>query len=148
MAEEPRGGRRSKLTAERQVKICALIRAGNYAFVAAEVAGISQTTFFRWCEYGRKAQKEGRRSKYREFWEAVETAASEAEVLFVEQNRKAAAEGDVQAAQWWLMHRFPDRWGLQQSRQEQTGKEGGPIVIKVISTIPRPQVPEADGNDS
>jgi len=71
--------------------------------------------------------------------EAVEKAESEGEALVVEQLRKKIADGDLKAVQWWLIHRFPGRWGLQQSRQEISGLGAGPITLKVIRAVPRPE---------
>ena len=39
-------GRRSQLTAEIQERIVSAIRAGNYANIAAQYAGIAESTFY------------------------------------------------------------------------------------------------------
>jgi len=41
-------GRKTVLTRQLQEKICQLIRAGTYDYVAAEASGISRATFFDW----------------------------------------------------------------------------------------------------
>ncbi len=99
-------GRRSKLTPELQDKIVKVIRAGNYACVAAEYAGIGETTFYRWLEQG-EAEDSG---PYREFREAVKSAEREAEIRAV-----ATVQGHMatnwQAAMTFLERKFPQRWG-------------------------------------
>lgn len=67
---------------------------------------------------------------YIEFVESVEAARAEAEVRMVEVVRKAAVEGDVKAAQWWLDRAYPERWA-QRQRLELTGAQDGPINILV-----------------
>ena len=99
-------GRRSKLTPELQDKIVKVIRAGNYACVAAEFACIGETTFYRWLEQG-EAEESG---PYREFREAVKSAEREAEIRAV-----ATVQGHMgkswQAAMTFLERKFPQRWG-------------------------------------
>ena len=72
-------GRNSKLTPEVHEKIVTALRAGNYSKVAAEYAGISEVTFYRWLRRGRAAK----RGMYREFADAVQRAEREAEVRAV-----------------------------------------------------------------
>ena len=48
-------GRPSKLTEERQERIIQLIRGGNFASTAAEAAGISESTFYRWMKTGKES---------------------------------------------------------------------------------------------
>ena len=100
------GGRRTKLTPEVREKIVKAIRAGNYAYVAAEYAGISSATFYRWLQLGNDAK----RGVYREFLEAVKKAEGEAEVRAVAIIQKHM-EDNWQAAMTYLERKFPDRWG-------------------------------------
>ena len=51
------GGRSTKLSPEVEEKILKAIRAGNYAAIAAEYAGISESTFYGWLRRGRKEGK-------------------------------------------------------------------------------------------
>lgn len=99
-------GRRSKLTPEVQERICKVIRAGNYAYIAAEYAGISETTFYRWMEQGEE-QKTGR---HREFREAVKAAEREAEIRAVATVQQHMGKS-WQAAMTYLERKFPQRWG-------------------------------------
>ena len=98
-------GRPCKLTPEVQTKIVAAVRAGNYARVAAQCAGIGESTFYRWLEQG-EAEEEG---PFREFWEAIKAAEAEAEARAVEMVRKHMKDS-WQAAMTFLERRHPDRW--------------------------------------
>lgn len=98
-------GRKSKLTPERQERICELLRAGNYAGVAAKAAGIAESTFYAWIERGEKA----RTGAFAEFAEAVKKAEAEGETAALEIIQTAALES-WQAAAWLLERRFPQRW--------------------------------------
>ena len=99
-------GRRSKFTPEAQEKVISAIRAGNYANVAAEYAGICERTLYRWLEKGRTAKK----GPYRTFWESMQRAESEAEVRAVAMVQKHM-DDNWQAAMTFLARRYPDRWG-------------------------------------
>jgi hypothetical protein len=105
MTKRKRRGRPSKLTPKVQERIVSVIRAGNYAYVAAEYAGIGQSTFYRWLELGAE-QKSGR---YREFREAVKRAEAEGEVRAVAIIQKHMMT-NWQAAMTYLERKFPQRW--------------------------------------
>ena len=100
------GGRKTKLTPEVQERIVSAIRAGNYANVAAEYAGIGETTFYRWLQEGREAES----GIYRDFREAVKTAEREAEVRAVAMVQKAMPYNWT-AAMTYLERKHPGRWG-------------------------------------
>lgn len=123
------GGRRTKLTPEIQEKIVSAIRAGNYANVAAEYAGIGERTFYRWLERGREAN----RGIYWHFWQAVKKAEREAEVRAVAIIQKHM-EGNWQAAMTYLERKFPQRWS-RRDRLEHTGADGGPIRSEQQLTV-------------
>lgn len=101
-----KGGRPTKFTPEVREKILAAIRAGNYAGVAADYAGVGETTFYRWLQKGREAKS----GKFREFWVAVKKAEREAEVRAVAQIQKHM-DSNWQAAMTYLERKHPDRWG-------------------------------------
>ena len=122
-------GRRAKLTPELQNKIVTAIRAGNYAFVACEMAGISKTTYYRWLE---NAEKPTAEAKYREFRDAVKEAEAAAEVASVALIRQAAQSGTWQAAAWYLERKHGERWGRNDKiRQEVSGVDGKPVEVNV-----------------
>jgi transposase len=118
LAPKAATGRRSKLTAEVQEKIVRVIRAGNYAYIAAEYAGIGQSTFYRWLEQG-EAQTTG---PYRDFREAVKAAEREAEIRAVATVQQHMGKS-WQAAMTYLERKFPQRWG----RRLDVTTEGNPI---------------------
>lgn len=117
--------RPSKLTVELVDTLVALFEAGQFASVACRLAGIGETTFYRWLEEGGQA-KTGRK---REFWEAIKKAEAMAEARRVDIIRQAGAEPKTwQAAAWWLERRFPSRYGRR--AVELSGPGGGPIPVE------------------
>ncbi len=97
---------RTKLTPELQEALVQAIRAGNYAAVAVQYAGISRSTFYRWMQRGQRAKS----GLYCEFFEAIRRAESQAEVRAV-----AILQGHMKdswrAAMTFLERKYPDRWG-------------------------------------
>ncbi len=70
--------RKLKLTGELQKNICAFIRAGGFAHVAAEAAGVPVALFEQWLKWGEATHKAAHRKQYIAFREAVLQAQSEA----------------------------------------------------------------------
>ena len=99
-------GRPTKLTPEVQERIVQVIRAGNYAEVAAQCAGIGEATFYRWLQ---RAEEEPS-GKYAEFREAIKKAEAEAHAEAVAQVRLAARENWA-AGMTWLERKYPSKWG-------------------------------------
>ena len=104
------GGRRTKLTAERQKRIFALIRQGITQEIAARRGGINPDTFYAWRKRG-EAAKSG---IYFEFVKGLEEAQAEAESTLVMQVR-LHAKTDWRAGAFILSRRFPERWKKQQT---------------------------------
>ncbi len=131
MSNKPTGrpaGRPSKLTEEAIAKIVQLLNAGNFMHVAAAGAGVDRTTFFGWMTLG----KQQRRGKYRDFFNRIREALTNAEVINVARIVKAG-EKDPKHAKWWLAHGpARRRWAdnLSQGKIELTGKGGGPVQIQ------------------
>ncbi len=122
-------GRKSKLDAGRRDKLLKAIRVGNDKKVACALAGISETTLYRWLDL---AQKKNARAELREFRESLERAEAEAEVLKVSRIAQAADNGRWQAAAWWLERKHPERWGQQTKiKAEVSGPNGEPISISI-----------------
>lgn len=118
-------GRPSKLTEETQRKICLALRGGNFRSTAAQWAGVSTRVFQEWMKLGGERPK----SRHGRFRAAIIEAEKSAEIQAVGRIIKAA-EKDPKHAEWWLSHRFPERWADQarmKMRAELTGKRGGPI---------------------
>lgn len=112
-------GRPTKLTKEVTDRICLAIRAGNYSKVAAAMAGISETTYYKWLEM---SDKPNAKKEYKEFRESIEQAEAEAEVAAIARIRQAADNGDWKAAGWYLERKHGERWGRNDKiRQEITG---------------------------
>ena len=63
-------GRKSTLTADRMEKLLGCVRRRLSNKHACMVAGISETTFYRWIEKGKHAK----RGPYREFWDSLQAA--------------------------------------------------------------------------
>ncbi|MEW6210787.1 MAG: transposase [Acidobacteriota bacterium] len=111
--------RKTKLTPELQQRVIEAISGGNSIEIAAEYAGIKQSTFYNWMERGQREQKrlaETPRAKpvetetpFLEFLEAVKKARIDAEVAAVAAIRLAGKQ-HWQANAWWLERAFPERW--------------------------------------
>lgn len=147
-------GRRLKLTAELQKKLCAYIARGHYATTAAASCGVSETTFFRWMELGtdHTERRKGRivlvkaAAPFREFREAVEKARADAQMLHMEAIREAAfdivpdAKGQPQvrsknwtASAWYLERTAPDKF----ARREVVHQGEGPTPAKPDMARPK-----------
>ena len=114
-----------KLTPETQDRIVQFIRAGNYMETAAQAAGISKPTLYRWLKM---ADDPTAPDIYRDFRYAVENARAEAEARNVMLIQKAADDGTWQAAAWYLERTAWQRWGR---RTMVTGDGGEPIRVEV-----------------
>lgn len=126
------GGRPSKFTPETRGKIITAIRAGNYALVAARLAGIDDATFYRWLERGKDRivndAMVAAEPEFREFCDALAQAEAEVEVRIVASVMARAANGDRDGLRF-LERRFPQRW-RQQLTTELVGANGGPITTR------------------
>ena len=100
-------GRRSKLTEERQLRICDAVRAGVRPETAAVYCGVSARSYYRWMQLGRAADAD---PLYVGFVEAVEVALAEWEARDVLLIGEAAKE-DWRAAAWRLERRLPKVYG-------------------------------------
>ena len=124
--KQPRkNGRPSKLTPERLEQIASIVRAGNYLEVAAQYAGISTTTLYRWLQ---TADDPDADDIYRDFRDAVQSARAAAEVRNVTLIQQAANDGTWQAAAWYLERTSWQRWGR---RTMVTGDSGEAIKVEV-----------------
>jgi hypothetical protein len=97
-------GRKTKFTAAVAERIVSAIRAGNYARVAAEGAGIHRDTFYDWLKRGDTGEK-----PFSDVSDAVARASADAEMRAVGLIAKAMDE-DWRAALEYLKRRHPDRW--------------------------------------
>lgn len=99
------------LTQEVQDKITASLRGGNFRTTSAEQAGVPERTFFDWMRRGKENEE-----PFRTFRRAVLMAEKEAEAHAVGLVMKHA-ENDPKHAEWWLSHRFPERWADQERKR-------------------------------
>lgn len=106
-------GRKSKLTKDLIREASTLIKAGNYTETVCQYLGIHKSTWYRWMAEGEQS-KGGLKA---EFYQEVKGAESFAEISFVNIVRKAAQEGNWQAAMTILERKFPDRWGRQDKQK-------------------------------
>ncbi|MHA2062960.1 MAG: helix-turn-helix domain-containing protein [Candidatus Thorarchaeota archaeon] len=104
-------GRRAKISEEMINTVVKFLEEGNYDTVAAQAAGISRPTFYRYIRRG-KAEKSG---IYYDFYEAVESAKARGEVNLLK-TIKTASQRTWQAAAWMLERSRPQRWALHKAK--------------------------------
>ena len=119
-------GRSTKLDEATSKRICEAIETGNYASVAAHLAGIGETTLYRWLERGKK-EADDEDSIYREFRESLKRAEAEAEMKAVAVIVDAMPQS-WQAAMTFLERKFPSRWA-RGKRVEHSGE--GRVVVEI-----------------
>lgn len=110
-------------TPEMVDKITKLIRAGNYAHIAASCCGISTSTFHNWLLRGGRGEL-----PYRLLVEAVEKAKAEDEAGTTAQIRQHGST-HWQALAWMLERKYNKRWGRRDAL-EITGDEDKPLQVK------------------
>lgn len=94
-----------------------VVRAGNYLTVAAQFAGVGNSTLKAWLARGRRAEAAAEagedvpaeEQRYRAFLAAVSQAEVHAEVLAATAWRSRVTD-DWRAARDFLRYRVPDRW--------------------------------------
>jgi hypothetical protein len=110
-------GRPPMLTDEVFGRIVQVVRAGNYLKVAAQFAGVGNSTLKLWLHRGRLAAAAAERGdtvppveqRYLDFLAAVSQAETHAEVTAATAWRSRVTE-DWRAARDYLRYRHPDRW--------------------------------------
>lgn len=118
-------GRPTKLTPDVHQRIVAYIRAGAFAWVAAEAAGVSKSSFHRWLQRG---EREGR-GRYFDFGEEVRQAQAQARVAAETEVRKSSP------ATWLRYGPGRDRPGEPgwTDQRQVTGPDGGPLQLREVS---------------
>ena len=102
----------TKFNPETCHKIIQAIKQGNYQKTAAALAGIDESTYYRWVERG----KEAKSGKYCEFYKSIKKAEEFAKAYYLQQIREAAeSKKHWQAAAWYLERKHPTEWGRQQT---------------------------------
>jgi hypothetical protein len=118
-------GRPTKLTPETEQRFLSYVRAGAYAWVAAESAGFGRTTLYRWLEQGEADEAAGLATPYREFRDKVRQAYADGRV---------AAEAKVRAADplaWLRYGPGRERSGEPGWTNTGDGQVGGPAVTAI-----------------
>lgn len=108
-------GRPPKLTQEMIEKIADLIVAGKSIAAAAYVAGISESTIYRWLANGRKRNAD---KIYKELVDRVSEACEFSELEALQVLRQSSLErSNWRAAAWILERRHPEKYGKRVSQQ-------------------------------
>jgi hypothetical protein len=102
-----RVGRKTKFTRKNVRAILKHIQNGNYQTTAAKAMGVKESTFHEW------------KRKYPEFSAACDKAEQDCEANLVE-IVYSKAKTSLQAAQWLLERKFPDRFGKLDKTQNDT----------------------------
>jgi transposase len=109
-------GRPPKLTHEMIEKIADLIVIGKPISVAANLAGISESTIYRWLAMGKK---KGANKIYRDLVERVYEACEFSEFEALQVLRQATLEGsNWRAAAWILERRHPEKYAKRSPQDE------------------------------
>jgi len=128
-------GRKSTLTKTIQTQIVEILEAGNYQKTAYESLGIPKATYFYWLTEGEKAEaKVGKLNMsevaYLDFLDSIKRAVQKARQVNLAVIRKAAENGNWQAAAWFLERTDFEEFG-NKSKYEHTGRDGKPMTIIV-----------------
>ncbi len=116
------------ITRELIAEICNYIAAGFSYSAAAKLAGIAESTFFRWRAMG---QLDGVEDIYKVFYIEVEEASafSEAEALQLVRS-SAIKDRNWRAAAWFLERRLPEKYQRRNkvSESDKPEDEGGSLA--------------------
>lgn len=129
-------GRKTKLNAEVIANISNWLKLGYYQEDAAVMAGIGESTFYKWMKDARELD-EGEREPESdtddlllELIEAVKKSRAESEGAHIRNIRRAADNGVWQASAWFLERSHPKKWG-RRSALELSGDDGKPIEFEI-----------------
>lgn len=143
-------GRNTKLTPEVQKRIADAIRLGAIFEHASLYGGITASCLYNWLKKGgnEKSRRENggvpdeKLTPFVEFFDAIKSAEGTAVVGWLMRIEKAATDGEWTAAAWKLERRYPDVYGKR--TVEVSGKDGGPVVLRVVYDNKRVDDPSAD----
>ena len=96
---------------------------------AARMVGIHKSTLYRWIEQGRNDRDEEITSLYGDFCDAIELARAQAEGVYLNSIKSAAARGQWQAAAWWLERSF-EKW-TKPNKVEIGGSDKEPVKVQI-----------------
>jgi transposase-like protein len=120
-----REGRPSKLSYERQEKICTAIEQGKSLNSAARMAGVDPTTVIGWADRGESEKEAGKDNEYVEFYERLTRAKGHGEEFYFSLAMQLAKENEDHRFIASLMkQRYPDSW-----QDAETGVEADTVEI-------------------
>lgn len=119
-----------KLNKELIDKAHRLISEGHYAVVVCTYLGISEKTFYNWCNRGKEALEEGKNNIFVQFLQSINEAEAKAEMRHLQNIAKAATDGTWQASAWMLERKHRNRWSTKQEVQL-SGDEEKPVRVKL-----------------
>lgn len=126
-------GRPRKLSPELTAQIVERIIDGSPPSIAANLSGISSSTFFSWMAKGRNCEGE-----FSEFLEAVERAFSQSMALRLGNINRAALKGDWRASAWLLEKMAPEEFGRTRKKiqewETQSNKDRREVSIEELKT--------------
>lgn len=128
--------RPTKLTAAVTKDVCKAVAMGMTFELAAQYAGISKTTFFRWMRQGEEADED---DPFRHFWHSVKSAESKGALNALATINRAATDGSWQAAAWLLerRHRYRKEAPIETMEHDEIEDEGTPEeIIAAIAELP------------
>jgi hypothetical protein len=133
-------GRPSKLTDDTVRKLSSGLKMGLSQKKAADFAGISETTFYRWQREFQKIDKACLGNPDRinnaddlnlwEFWQSLKKAKIEGELSHIAVITEAANNGVWQASAWFLERSNPQDWG-KDKRELEAHSEGKTIEFNI-----------------
>ena len=133
-------GRPSKLTDDTVRKLNQGLKLGLSQKKAANFAGISETTFYRWqrefkridndCQGNSDLIKNADDLNLWEFWQSLKKSRIEGELAHVANITEAANNGVWQASAWFLERSNPQDWGKDKRELEEQA-EGKTIEFSI-----------------
>lgn len=126
-------GRKSALLDKPKLKrLCDALLAGNTTQIACALAGLGETTFYRWMKEAEDAPKG---HPLRQFRESIKRAIAEARHRNMMIIQKAAPK-DWRAAAWFLERSDPKNWGRRRYMQVGGDADAPPI--------PKAEIPDKE----
>jgi len=126
-----REGRPSKLSYERQEKICGAIESGKSLNSAARMAGVDPTTVIGWADRGESEIEAGNENEYTEFYERLTRAKGHGEDRYFGLAMEMAKEnGDHRFIASLMKQRYPDSWA-----DTETGVEADTVKLEVSERV-------------
>lgn len=120
--------RPSKCTPEVIAKVCEALKLGVSWAAAAAHAGLDEATLTGWKQRAKDGEE-----PFLTFLTESTRARDSAEVRMAAIVLKAAQEGSVNAAQWWLERRRGDTWGRSQEVVINAPDSGVPKLLERLT---------------